>query len=281
MNIWINGQKADIRLEKEQTVGEILAGLEQWLANTGHRLSGIEIDGELIHSGDIEVSFNRNIDSVKDLNIKTSSLPELIAEGLVHLLGDIEEYENAAFAEKQSFAGEWDERPESRLLAEELPDLYALARKTFSGEGISLQGLRSLTGERLRELQDPAGEIARMEPLITQVCVRLEELPLDIQTGKDARAAETVNIFSGAAEKVFRLFNVLKTEGFPVGEITVEEISVSGYISEFGAALRELLTAYEQHDTVLVGDLAEYEMAPRLRGLYTAIQSATGAASPA
>ena len=281
MNIRINGQKADIRLEKERTVGEILAGLEQWLANTGHRLSGIEIDGQTIHSGDVEVSFNRSIDSVTDLNIKTSSLPELVAEGLVHLLGDIEEYENASFAEKQSFAGEWDERPESRLLAEELPDLCELARKTFSGEGISTQGLRSMAGERLRELQDPAGETVRMEPLIAQVCVRLEELPLDIQTGKDARAAETVNIFSGAAEKVFRLFNVLKTEGFPVEEITVEEISVSAYISEFGAALRELLAAYEQHDTVLVGDLAEYEMSPRLRGLYTAIQNATGAASRA
>jgi hypothetical protein len=35
-----------------------------------------------------------------------------------------------------------------------------------------------------------------------------------------------------------------------------------------------MLAAYKQRDTVLVGDLAEYEMAPRLRGLYAAICNA-------
>ena len=49
---------------------------------------------------------------------------------------------------------------------------------------------------------------------------------------------------------------------------------MTDYIMEFSAALRELLAAYEQHDTVLVGDLAEYEMAPRLRGLHAALLGA-------
>jgi len=104
-----------------------------------------------------------------------------------------------------------------------------------------------------------------------EICARLEDLPLDIQTGKDARAAETVNTFSNIAEKVFRIIGILKLEGFPVGEITVGSMPIAAYITEFGSALRELLTAYEQHDTVLVGDLAEYEMAPRLRGLHSAV----------
>jgi hypothetical protein len=44
-------------------------------------------------------------------------------------------------------------------------------------------------------------------------------------------------------------------------------------MEEFGAALKELLAAYEVRDAVLVGDLAEYELAPRLRGLYAAINT--------
>jgi len=116
--------------------------------------------------------------------------------------------------------------------------------------------------------------MAKIEPLVGEICARLEELSLDIQTGKDARAAETVRTFSGIGEKIFRIFNMLKLAGFPVGEITVENASITAYITEFDTALRELLAAYEQHDTVLVGDLAEYEMAPRLHHLHTAILDA-------
>jgi hypothetical protein len=114
----------------------------------------------------------------------------------------------------------------------------------------------------------------RTRQLVCDVCTRLEEFPLDIQTGKDARAAETVNAFSGIAEKVFRLFNVLKMEGFPVGEIMVEKTPITTCISEFSGSLRDLLAAYEQRDTVLAGDIAEYEMAPRLRDLHTAVINA-------
>jgi hypothetical protein len=134
--------------------------------------------------------------------------------------------------------------------------------------------LKPVFEERLRELQDPAGEMSRIEPLINDICFRLEEFPLDIQTGKDAKAAETVSIFSGVAEKVFRIYNVLKIEGFPITEITVENIPVTSYITEFNTALKELLAAYEQFDTVLVGDLAEYEMSPRLRNLHGALHNA-------
>jgi hypothetical protein len=277
MKITINGQNADIRLETERTVGDILAALEQWLANSGHRLSGMAINGESICSGAVEAAFSRKIDSIAALDITTSSLPELAAESLFNVLEDIGEYENAAFDGKRRYAEQWKESPEALLLAEQFPDLFTWSLKSFSGEGIGPQALRSLIEERLRELQDPAGEIAALEPLITQVCVRLEELPLDIQTGKDSRAAETVGFFSNLAEKVFRIFNVLKTEGFLTAEIRVEDLPVFDYIAEFSAALKELLAAYEQHDTVLVGDLAEYEMAPRLRSLYAAVMGAAKA----
>jgi len=131
--------------------------------------------------------------------------------------------------------------------------------------------LTALFEERLRELLDPAGEMSRTALLVDDICARLTEFPLDIQTGKDTRAAETVNVFSGVAEKVFRIYNTLKIEGYPVSEITVDNIPINDYITEFSKALKELLDAYEKRDTVLIGDLAEYEMAPRLRGLHAAV----------
>ena len=271
MKIRINGMDAGIQLETEKTVGEILAALENWLAGTGHRLSGLSINDEVIGAGSLDLYFDKDIDTIETLDLMTSSLPELIAESLFRLMEDIDTYEAADFGEKGPFAERWKESPEARLLAEQSPVLFDWVQKTFSGEGLGPQGLRLLAEERLRELQDPAGEMDRAKALVTGVCTRLEELPLDIQTGKDSKAVETMNIFSGIAEKIFRVFNVLKMEGFPVQDIMAGDMPVAAYITEFNNILQELLRAYEQHDTVLVGDLAEYEMAPRLNGLYTAI----------
>jgi hypothetical protein len=274
MKIRINGADADIQLETEQNVGDILCGLDSWLTGSGYRLSGLAINGETAGAGSMEACFGRNIDAIETLDITARSIADLYAESLFQILQDIAFYEAAGFGEKSLFIEQWKQSPQAQLIAEQSPELFGWALKTFSGEGFNPQGFRLLVEERLRELQEPAAEMGRAGPLVSEICARLEELSLDIQTGKDAQAAETVRTFSGVAEKVFRIFNILKIEGFPVGEITVENISISAYIAEFSTALRELLAAYEQHDSVLVGDLAEYEMAPRLRGLHAAVLNA-------
>jgi hypothetical protein len=277
MKISINGKEADISLEAEKNVGDILAAMEQWLDNSGHRLSGMAIDGETIHTGSLEESFARALDSKDTLDIRTSPLTVLLAEALLKTRRDLEEYGNASFDAKPLIAEQWKASPQGLLLFELAADIYEWTLRSLSGEGLSPQSLCGLLDERVRELGDPLGELNKADPLVAEISARLEDLPLDIQTGKDARAVESVQIFSNIAEKMFRIFNVLKAEGFPVGEITVEDRPVSDYIAEFGAALKELLAAYEQRDAVLVGDLAEYELAPRLRSLYTAIKEVPAA----
>jgi len=274
MRIRINGADADIQLEAEKNVGEILCGLDSWLAGTGHRLSGLAVNGKAANSDSMDDCFDKSVDVVDTLDITTSAIVELYAESLFNTMQDIDAYEAAGFEDKNRFAEQWKQSPQALLFADQSPELFDWAIAVFSGEGVSPQSFRMLLEERAGELRDPAAEMAKIEPLVDEICARLEDLSLDIQTGKDARAAETIRAFSGVAEKIFRIFNMLKLAGFPVGEITVENAPITTYITDFGTALRELLAAYEQHDTVLVGDLAEYEMAPRLHRLHTAILGA-------
>jgi len=274
MKIRINGTDADIRPETEKTVGEILSALEVWLEGTGHRLSGLGIDGTAMTTDSMGTCFGRDIDTVDILDIYTSSISELFAECLLHVLETINAYEAADFEEKGPLAIMWKESPAAKMLAEQNPGLSEWVTKTFSGEGSSPQALRTVIEERLRELREPTGEMERTTVLVADICARLEELPLDIQTGKDVRAAETISIFSGIAEKVFRIYSILRNTGFPVGEIKVGDLPINDFMAEFHTSLKELLSAYEQHDTVLVGDIAEYEMAPRLRGMHAAVLNA-------
>jgi len=261
MIIQINGKKADIQLEHEKTVGDVLTAMDSWLNGTNSRLSGMNIDGKAVKTSDMDDFFYRELNTIESIDILTSSIQELFAEALLVLVCDINVYETASFAEKSTFLERWRDSPSAAMFAEQSPDIFLWAEKTFSGEGCGTQALRIIVDERLRELDEPKEELQRSASLIAEVCARLEELPLDMQTGKETRATETISSFSGVAEKIFRIITIL----------AVRNTSLTTYISEFNAALKELLAAYEQRDTVLIGDLAEYEMAPRLRSLYAAV----------
>jgi hypothetical protein len=273
MNITIDGKKADILIENERTVGEVLAGLENWLSGSAFRLSGLDVDGETADSGSLDRFFNRELSTVETLNIRTSSWAEQAVQSIVSLHGVLQSLEKTAFQEREGLCRDWKAGAEARFIGEELPELYRMAEKTFAGEGLSPRDLERLLEERLREFENPRGELEAASPLVETLAGRLRDLPLDVQTGKDSRAAETMGLFSTLAEKLFRLFKLLRIGGFFPENLTVDGSPVRQFIGEFDSSIKELIEAYEGRDTVLVGDLAEYELAPRLLRFYAAIKA--------
>jgi hypothetical protein len=277
MKITIDGKVADIALEKEKNLADMLGGIGEWLAGSGYSLSGLRINGKTLGAGVIDGALGMALDSIETLDIQTTSLPVLMAEALVAAGQTIEDYENASYEERRRIEQRWAESPAASFLGECIPDIAGFAAQTFRGEGPAPASFVSLVEERLRELRDPLPELAGIEALVESTAQRLEDLPLDIQTGKDGRAAETVQIFSAITEKLFRIFSLLKLEGFITDTVVIEGMSLGVFIDDFSAALKELLAAYEAKDAVLVGDLAEYELAPRLRTFYSAIKAPAAA----
>jgi hypothetical protein len=273
VNITINGKQADITIERERTIGEVLAGLENWLTGSGHRLSGLTVDGEAVDAPSLDVFFDRELTTVTAMDIQTSSWAEHAVQSVRSLHGGVRDLENSAYGDRESLWKLWAALPEAQFLRVEMPELYGLAEKTFAEEGYPPGELGNVLEERLRELENPRGELGNSGPLVEALAQRLRDLPLDIQTGKDLRAAETMGIFSTLAEKLIRLFNMLKVEGLFPENLTVGGVPAPEYIGAFDATLKDLIHAYEERDTVLVGDLAEYELAPRLLQFYSAMST--------
>ncbi|MDR2964844.1 MAG: hypothetical protein LBU88_03615 [Treponema sp.] len=268
MEIKVNGKAIDYTLENEKTISEIIVSLEQWITGSGHRMSGLSIDGKTAGSSSLEDFLSRDIDSVNTLEIITSSNADLAAESLVKILDNINEFQTLKHEDKNSFLENWKQSPQANFTAESMPDLYSVLTGSFSGSGLNLNSAFSITEERLREIKDPKAELENLKPLFDETCTRLADLSLDVQTGKDARAAQTIQLFSGITEKMLRLSSQLDIQGY----LTEAKDTVNQIINELGDIIKELLNAYERHDTVLVGDLAEYEACGKLQELYTAIK---------
>ncbi|MDR2404518.1 MAG: hypothetical protein LBD78_10880 [Spirochaetaceae bacterium] len=268
MDIRINGNMADITIESEETIGELLSGIETWLAGAGFRLSGLEVDGESVDIGTVPAVFSRNLQGIRRIDVKASSKPELLLEALYYAREYLKAFSEAPREEGRRIADNWDNSAAARFLSAELPLVSRELAGFFRGEGAGFQQLYALIEERIRELMDPRAELAGMEKQVAAIAHRLEDLPLDIQTGKDGRAAETITLFSNITEKLFRLFYQIRFRT-PYGEADFPPLD--DFSEDFNLTLKELLAAYEAKDVVLIGDLAEYELAPRLQSIYSSM----------
>jgi len=271
MIIKINGKTLDFSLDNEKTLGEVFTSLEQWLSNSGHRLSEISIDGQAVSAGMVADVFKKDVKSIKELDISTNAVAELAATSLLTLLKDIDEYENLKFDEKAKFFDNWKNSAGALFIREEMPDLYSYFKNTFSSGEIPVQTLRSVTEEIQREVNEPVKELVKIEPILNEICGKLVNLPLDIQTGKDLTAAQTIQLFAAVTEKIIRLFYQLSTQGYIIQIETAKKIAED--FGNFKNILTELLESYEKHDIIIVGDVAEYEAAPKLKELYLNILS--------
>jgi len=269
MKIRINDQEADVTLENEKTLGEIITNMAQWLEASGHRLSGVCVDGNPVHYSLLNDIFPREIASVELLDLYASSLAELTAQSLLSLRLDAEIFENLDFNERKTFFANWKESAQANFISEQMPDLYGAFISSFQENGINPRAVFSMTDERLREVKEPMNELEKLQPLLEETCERLVNLALDIQMGKDSHAAHTIQLFSGISEKIIRIVKQLGIQGF-INEANGEKPIIQ-IIGEFGNLIKELSDAYEKHDTVLVGDIAEYEAAPKLQELYSSI----------
>ncbi|MDR2211109.1 MAG: hypothetical protein LBO65_06550 [Spirochaetaceae bacterium] len=264
MEIRIDGKKAGIILESETTLGEVLTGIYTWLGDSGFFISGLEVDGTVYNSRSMEGAFDLPLAGINTIDITTSLWTELMMEALGGLRQDIESH----MAGEKKQPEEWGSSPVALFLEKNSPELYDLAVKTLQGD-VPPENTLTLVLERIREAENPEQEIAKTAVLAKEIAQRLEDLPLDMQTGKDSRAAETITLFSPLVEKIYRLLFLFRQLGADIKTITVEPessdpVTLKDYMDEFGAVLGEFSAAYENKDTVLVGDLAEYELAPRL-----------------
>jgi len=127
-----------------------------------------------------------------------------------------------------------------------------------------IRSLRSLLASREREYRQPARELALTLGQLSGFTATLIEVPVQLQTGKEVAAMEAVVRLSELLGRVVRLIPLAEKRGAESG---VDLAATRAFATETSPHLAELKEALEIQDTVLIGDLLEYEIAPRLERL--------------
>ncbi|MDR2842135.1 MAG: hypothetical protein LBV52_02920 [Spirochaetaceae bacterium] len=259
MKIFIDDKKADIVLENEKSLGDVFKALDAWLRGAGLCISAVGTDED--DTPDIEALFERDILSVNELRIKTSLLSSMHCQALKEAL--------AALQRDACVKQNWLQSPSAQFLHENDADMFLRLKAAFNGD--SAGNLVELLQEKIRDIEykteNPAAEFISFGSTITDLAKRLEDFSLDMQTGKDKKALETIEMFSSTVDKLFYLIHLLCIE-----DSVRKKTNIDSQLEELSTVLKDFLSAYENTDMILSGDLAEYEIAPRLLSIYAAVK---------
>ena len=119
--------------------------------------------------------------------------------------------------------------------------------------GAEAEAMASLLEMRRREIADPEGQAASGSVALASMAENLDDVAVKLQTGKDKAAMETI----------IRLTELLQAFMRPMAWISGDE-DVKKIGDDMTGILAELEEALKAGDTVLIGDLLEYEIKPRL-----------------
>ncbi len=100
---------------------------------------------------------------------------------------------------------------------------------------------------------------------IPDILKMIEVIYNDLQIGNEKHAMENMQILIETLESIISLLQLIKTTfSLNYKNIIYDDKSVEEYNIELTGILKELLEAMEANDTVLISDLIEYELSPRL-----------------
>lgn len=148
--------------------------------------------------------------------------------------------------------------------ADELDRFFAL-----EPNAVGLIELSTISGSDVRTMLGDLGT------RLTECCPELIEIPVLLQTGKDMRVMEIINACSSNLHSLYQILPLLPIAGIQGDGPDIDGTTLGQYPSVLSPVLRDLLDALEKKDTILVGDLSEYELAPKIEKLGTVLATLT------
>ncbi len=304
MEILINKQPLDFALEEEKNLRGVVAGIESWLGSAHLILTSIKHKNrELLNEehweeipiteiGQLEMTA-RHIEELRITNMLTiQEFLKLLAEaldqkkrgiltdllnGFQYLLESFQKQFRQVENREEQSQTEVAEQGFHNAFEQDLKLLRLLFRDSDTdavlswpeqkrNESIDLIGrVEAQVALRLREITDPREALRLLLQDLNRSIEEIGEVAVLLQTGKDRQAMETIIRFSELSQCLVRIFSSLKLTAKNHSRIGGK--SFDTFFTELNLMLEELLEAFNHQDSVLIGDLLEYEIAPRLEEL--------------
>jgi hypothetical protein len=297
VQVLINQERVDVTLENEKTLGEVVHGIRTWLNESQLYITDVTVDEQGVALDAPDSWADTSIEDVDRIEI--SALPpwQVKSAGL-QLLTDYFSYladairngkqENIAelATEAPNVASSLPLYARDLVDTENRDDIFSRivdAPEILEGRlpdgprseellGYLDQAVTVLRG-RLREVASPVTESAATAETIRTLIPEMNEMSVLLQRGEDAKAMDLIVRFTELIAKLLRIVPHVERE---TDDPTFAKDNLEPYGEELNTTLGELVEAFNAQDSVLIGDLVEYELVPKIEELLEQIPRGEG-----
>jgi hypothetical protein len=133
---------------------------------------------------------------------------------------------------------------------------------------IEVGKISELINSAAREIEDPISEMTATLDVILRIIPEINEVSILLQTGKDKKAMGLIVSMTELLQKILRIISIYNTDN-----INIDGGNFESFSSGLNLILNELAEAFDANDSVLIGDLLEYEISPKLEMLPELVNS--------
>lgn len=112
---------------------------------------------------------------------------------------------------------------------------------------------------------------AALSQLFAELSEQMENVPVALQSGKNKEVSESIKKVADSIDNFCHIAALATLFPKDFSNTKIEGKDFSDFFQEFSPVLVDFEQALTNNDTVLIGDLSEYEICPRLKAISTAL----------
>ncbi|WP_322113647.1 hypothetical protein [Leptospira limi] len=306
MNIYINEQQLDTKLDGETNLGQVFDQIQKWIESNGKYLRHFTVNGKELNRSDLD---SVGIEDTKRLDLYVGEELDVIEDSLVEVDNYVDKV-GSTLVGRDSLT-----EKESEDLKEGIPWIISMIRTTTKllnlnlnliqpmGKGKNVEEILesldngSLVLDSTKAIESFLEDLRDVKLFLMDLSTRLAVMRLDeselieiiskfvdqkdkvikdfmlvnenFQSGKDHLASEILNDAVGRLTGLMSALVSIQTRHTELNwqELSFEDKKLSDLVGQLNTTLSNIASAMEKNDIVYAGDILEYELPEILESL--------------
>lgn len=259
------------KIEKIEIETKGIYGITILSINQIEKFTDILID--IINSKKWEISFSKILDSLKWMN-----------DGIVQIITIFSsEKDKYLFGLGKEFSNHYNKIYNFFQTIKE--ESFPLAEDVKENALIEIKNIQSIINDIKQWLDETykffdrdliLDNINSLINSVDDILPKLANVPILFQTGEDQEAMNIIKNLANILENSIGLFAIFKEDSkLHLDKYTVKEVSFETFFKTMTEHLKDLMSAIENNDSIMIGDLLEYEFIPNIeeiKNIFTKIK---------
>ncbi len=112
-----------------------------------------------------------------------------------------------------------------------------------------------------------------LSKLFNELSQQMEQIPVSLQAGKNKEVSESIKRVADSIDNFCHIAALASLFPQDFGAVKIDGKQFSDFFKDFSPILADFEQALTNNDTVLIGDLSEYEICPRLKAISQALNA--------